>query len=203
MAHCPAYRGPICSLCCTLDARCDDLCKPEARLAAQWSATLRWLLPRARVALPGHRPRPLPAADAGGAAAGCSAALPQSCGARAAAVLGPRYDGFVKVYAVLLLVAGIVAWWLVLAHKSRQVAQEESNRQTHAADAARSTRTAAPTRSCSRPSARPSRPTRRRRATSPTISHELRTPLNSILGYAQLLEEDASTPPAHARRPCA
>jgi hypothetical protein len=24
-----------------------------------------------------------------------------------------------------------VAWWLVLAHQSRKVAQEESNRQTH------------------------------------------------------------------------
>jgi biopolymer transport protein ExbB/TolQ len=31
----------------------------------------------------------------------------------------------------LLVIAGMVAWWLVLAHKSRQVAQEESNRQTH------------------------------------------------------------------------
>ena len=31
----------------------------------------------------------------------------------------------------LLGSAGIVAWWLVLSHKSRQVAQEESNRQTH------------------------------------------------------------------------
>ena len=31
MAHCPAYQGPICSLCCTLDARCDDLCKPHAQ----------------------------------------------------------------------------------------------------------------------------------------------------------------------------
>ncbi|MES3001804.1 MAG: hybrid sensor histidine kinase/response regulator, partial [Pseudomonadota bacterium] len=28
MAHCPAYQGAICSLCCTLDARCGDLCKP-------------------------------------------------------------------------------------------------------------------------------------------------------------------------------
>ncbi|MGH8805038.1 MAG: purine-cytosine permease family protein, partial [Polaromonas sp.] len=46
MAHCPAYQGPICSLCCTLDARCGDLCKPHASLSAQWSATLRWLLPR-------------------------------------------------------------------------------------------------------------------------------------------------------------
>ena len=46
MAHCPAYQGPICSLCCTLDARCGDLCKPKASLSAQWSATLRWLLPK-------------------------------------------------------------------------------------------------------------------------------------------------------------
>ncbi|HSW19973.1 MAG TPA: hybrid sensor histidine kinase/response regulator, partial [Ramlibacter sp.] len=46
MAHCPAYQGGICSLCCTLDARCGDLCKPQASLSAQWRATLRWLLPR-------------------------------------------------------------------------------------------------------------------------------------------------------------
>ncbi|HSQ73752.1 MAG TPA: hybrid sensor histidine kinase/response regulator, partial [Rubrivivax sp.] len=30
MASCPAYGGPVCSLCCSLDARCHDLCKPEA-----------------------------------------------------------------------------------------------------------------------------------------------------------------------------
>ena len=30
--HCPAYAGPICSLCCSLDARCHDLCKPHARI---------------------------------------------------------------------------------------------------------------------------------------------------------------------------
>ena len=46
MAHCPAYQGPICSLCCSLDARCGDLCKPHASLSTQWSAMLRWLLPR-------------------------------------------------------------------------------------------------------------------------------------------------------------
>src|SRR5262249_54265654 len=31
MAHCPAYAAPICSLCCSLDARCHDLCKPKAK----------------------------------------------------------------------------------------------------------------------------------------------------------------------------
>jgi hypothetical protein len=40
MAHCPAYLGSICSLCCTLDARCGDLCKPHATLGAQWAAAL-------------------------------------------------------------------------------------------------------------------------------------------------------------------
>ena len=29
------YGGAICSLCCSLDARCGDLCKPDARLATQ------------------------------------------------------------------------------------------------------------------------------------------------------------------------
>jgi hypothetical protein len=46
MAHCPAYGGHICSLCCTLDARCGDVCKPQAHLAVQWRSALRWLLPR-------------------------------------------------------------------------------------------------------------------------------------------------------------
>ena len=40
------------------------------------------------------------------------------------------HSGFLKVYAALLMVSAMVAWWLVLAHKSREVAQEESNRQT-------------------------------------------------------------------------
>ena len=46
MASCPAYAGPICSLCCSLDARCQDLCKPHARIQAQVSDTLGKLLPQ-------------------------------------------------------------------------------------------------------------------------------------------------------------
>ena len=45
MASCPAYAGPICSLCCSLDARCHDLCKPHARISAQVSETLGKMLP--------------------------------------------------------------------------------------------------------------------------------------------------------------
>src|SRR3546814_7464031 len=43
MAHCPVYQGAICSLCCTLEARCHDACKVEARGVDQGSALLdRW-----------------------------------------------------------------------------------------------------------------------------------------------------------------
>src|SRR5436190_13491997 len=35
MAHCPAYSGPICSLCCSLETRCRDCCKPHARASNQ------------------------------------------------------------------------------------------------------------------------------------------------------------------------
>ena len=35
MAHCPAYSGPICSLCCSLETRCRDCCKPQARASNQ------------------------------------------------------------------------------------------------------------------------------------------------------------------------
>src|SRR5471032_2712998 len=46
MASCPAYGGPICSLCCSLDARCGDYCKPHARLDFQFRALLNRVFPR-------------------------------------------------------------------------------------------------------------------------------------------------------------
>jgi hypothetical protein len=145
MAHCPAYQGAICSLCCTLDARCGDLCKPHASLSVQWSARCAGCC-RGACGPPGHGPGPLPAADAGHRAAagqrvwpavppGAAFAVWSGPGERPARCWRRRMalrSGLLKAYMALLLIAGIVAWWLVLAHKSRQVAQEESNRQTEA-----------------------------------------------------------------------
>ncbi|MFT3717603.1 MAG: ATP-binding protein [Pseudorhodoferax sp.] len=205
MAHCPAYQGPICSLCCTLDARCGDLCKPQAALAWQWSAALRWLLPR----------RIWPYLDTGLAH---FLLLMLAVVPALAAVFGVLYSqetaaagtggaeallrsGFLKAYLALLLAAGIVAWWFVLAHKSRQVAQEESNRQTHLlmreialhreTDAA--LQRARQVAEDARRQADQANQAKSRYISA--ISHELRTPLNSILGYAQLMGEDAAVPP--------
>jgi signal transduction histidine kinase len=210
MAHCPAYQGPICSLCCTLDARCGDACKPHASLAVQWSGALRWLLPK----------RVWPYLDTGLShfvllmgvivpllVTVFSMFYRQELAAFAdmaenqAALRAALQSGFSKAFAALLLLSGIVAWWLVLAHKSRQVAQEESNRQTHLLmveielhrQTDRALQEAKQVAELARKQADQANAAKSRYISA--ISHELRTPLNSILGYAQLMGQDAGIPP--------
>lgn len=212
MAHCPAYRGSICSLCCTLDARCGDLCKPQARLSAQWSALLRRLLPR-RV-WPyldtglGHYLllmlviTPLLALLFGLLHHQQLQQLPELMDENAMQALRHGlHSGLLKAFFALLLVAGTVAWWLVLAHQSREVAQEESNRQTQALmreiDSHRRTDEAlqGARLQAERAQAAAEQANQAKSRYISTISHELRTPLNSILGYAQLMAADATLPP--------
>jgi len=209
MAHCPAYQGHICSLCCTLDARCGDLCKPHASLSAQWSGALRWLLPKpawpyldtglAHFLLLMLIIVPLLATVFGLLYHQELRALAEASGFADSS--DSLRSGFAKAYVALVVIAGIVAWWLVLAHKSRQVAQEESNRQSHLLlreielhrqtdQALQSARQAADE---ARRAAELANHAKSRYISA--ISHELRTPLNSILGYAQLMGEDAGVPP--------
>ncbi|MBS0342223.1 MAG: hybrid sensor histidine kinase/response regulator, partial [Proteobacteria bacterium] len=206
MAHCPAYQGPICSLCCTLDARCGDLCKPHASLASQWSAVLRWVLPRrswryldtglGHFVLLALVIVPLLAAVFGVLYQQELRALADASAAEG--VQAALKSAFLKAYMALLVIAGIVAWWLVLAHQSRKVAQEESNRQTHLLmreiELHRETDRAL---QAAKQSADAANQAKSRYISA--ISHELRTPLNSILGYAQLMGEDAAVPP-HRRQ---
>ena len=69
MAHCPAYSGPICSLCCSLETRCRDCCKPQARVSRQARACAGKALPDWAFAPAQHRCRALSRR-----AASCSAA---------------------------------------------------------------------------------------------------------------------------------
>ena len=220
MAQCPAYRGAICSLCCTLDARCGDLCKPHASMAVQWSAALRWVLPRAiwrylDTGL-GHFLllmlviAPLLASVMGllyHQELNTIAQAATDAEVMAAPEVALR-SGLLKAYLALLVISGIVAWWLVLAHKSRQVAQEESNRQTgllvreielhrqtdEALQTARSVAEAAQ-QQAEEARLRADQANQAKSRYISAISHEIRTPLNSILGYAQLMGEDAGVPP--------
>ena len=210
MAHCPVYQGPICSLCCTLDARCSDACKPHAALGAQWAGALRHLLPR--VAWPllerglSHFLllmaviAPLLATLMGffySRQLGELAALGMAQPALHAAL----QSGFFKTFAALLLLSGIVAWWLVLTHQSRKVAQQESNRQTHllmreiASHQVTDLALQEAKLLAEQARLQAEQANRAKSRYISAISHELRTPLNSILGYAQLMAEDTGVPP--------
>jgi signal transduction histidine kinase/purine-cytosine permease-like protein len=201
VSHCPAYHGSICSLCCTLEARCDDLCKPQARLATQWANLLaRWL------------PRGLTPYLARGLGhylllmAGIVSFLLlllgllyylelQSLAPYDPLLVGQLGRNFLQVFAALLLVGGIVAWWMVLTHKSRQVAQEETRRQTELLlqEIESHQRTDAALQQARRVAEQANQAKSRYVS---AIGHELRAPLNSLLGYALLLDGDTDIPPS-------
>ncbi len=199
MAHCPAYRGAICSLCCTLDARCHDLCRPGANLADQFLAAMRRLLPltlsaRVNTRLGYYALLVLSTALVLGGILTLFYLQQAGSGIDPDALSALR-TMLLELYLVTLLLAGIGSWWLVLTIESRYVAQDESNRQTHLLmneiDAHQKTDAQL---QASMQTAERANQAKSRYLTG--ISHELRTPLNSILGYAQIVEHDPSVPTA-------
>ena len=199
MAQCPAYQGFICSLCCCLDARCNDACKPQARISHQWLMLSRKCLPKSlwpylKGGVAHYLLLMCIALSFFGAVLGLIYYHETTIlEASAVDVLSQLRSGYFKVFLALVFASGIVAWWLVLTTESRRVAQEESNRQTglllreielHGQTDAEL--------QLARYLAEQANNAKSRYITG--ISHELRTPLNSILGYAQLLDNDTSIP---------
>ncbi|MGH8519331.1 MAG: ATP-binding protein, partial [Panacagrimonas sp.] len=195
-ALCPAYRGPICSLCCSLDVRCHDACKPGASLTEQVAAVAKRLLP-------GFVSHELDSR------LGRFAMLFLGSAALLAGVLGSIYllqvgnipeladslqASLLTLYGVLLLGTGVGCWFVVLSAESRRVAQQETDRQTQLLmreiDAHQKTDAEL---QLAKQVADKANQAKSRYVTG--ISHELRTPLNSILGYAQILEYDPAIPP--------
>ena len=204
MAHCPAYQGSICSLCCCLDARCSDTCKPHARLSVQWREAMRALPPAAlwrylSSGLGHYLLLMIVTVVSLGALLGLIYYHEQSVlPADALAILPQLRLVCLKIFAALLLVSAIVAWWLVLTSASRRVAQEESNRQTGLLmrEIELHSQTDAQLQQAKK-SAELANQAKSRYIAG--ISHEIRTPLNSILGYAQLLDNDPAIP-AHRQQ---
>src|SRR5947209_18081714 len=193
-ASCPAYAGPICSLCCSLDARCHDLCKPHARVQAQVSETLGKLLPQpiyARINSQLGHYLGVFAVSAGLVALTLGLIYLQTSATLHADKISLVSSLLWKVFFALTIIIGVVAWLFVLAQQSRRAAEEETRRQTalliQEIDAHK--RTDAELQRA-KEVAESANLAKSRYVVG--LSHELRSPLNAISGYAQLLEQDSS-----------
>ena len=195
IACCPAYGGFICSLCCSLDARCQDSCKPHARLSQQTLSFIATFLPADIVKRLNSR-------------LGHFLGLMTICSLFIGLILSLVYYEVVtpdpgvqslvagllwKEFFILSIIVGVAVWLFVLAHESRRVAEEEIQRQTdllHQEILAHEQTDLKLQQA--KEMAEAANNAKSRYLTG--ISHELRSPLNSVMGYAQLLEKDKCIP---------
>jgi signal transduction histidine kinase/CheY-like chemotaxis protein/purine-cytosine permease-like protein len=201
MALCPAYNGPICSLCCTLEARCRDMCKTDSRFTEQLYRWLTQALPQQMaVALKTRAGQFFGLLLVFNLGIGLLLALiaqqyPSVSGAEREAVNSTLW----LVFLCLLVFSGVMAWLIVLAHESRRTAEEESARQTAMLmeEIEAHNRTDAALQKA-KEVAESANVAKTRYIVG--VSHEIRTPLNSIFGYAQLLERGITGPTDNAIR---
>jgi signal transduction histidine kinase/purine-cytosine permease-like protein/ActR/RegA family two-component response regulator len=190
MAFCPAYRGNICSLCCTLDARCHDMCKPE----------VAWV-PRRFASVLGGRVGQFAAVLAAFSLVigGVLAVIGFEYAALAPAAAPVVVSTLWVVFLVLFILSGVAAWLLVLAQSSRRAAEAETGHQTEMLmeEIAAHERTDIALEKAK--AVAESANTAKSRYIVGVI-HEIRAPLNAIFGYAQLLERAGSMRPADAVR---
>lgn len=202
MAHCPLHNGPICSLCCTLEARCHDRCKPRARATQQLVDALAAILPAplaARVhSTLGHFV--LVMLVLCGAMAGIVGAVYGAMAAHVAPASLPAVRAILAAtLALLLLLGGVLGWLIVLAHESRRAAMAEADHHVGSLLAEMAAHNATLDElHKAKEAAEAANSAKSRYLIS--VSHEIRSPLNSIYGYAQLMERGHDIAPIEAAR---
>ena len=198
MAYCPAYAGSICSLCCTLDARCLDACKTGFRFDDYLEKLARHCLPTrmdmtSRLRLLRFTLMFLFLSVLTGIFISIIyyqdlLSVQQDFGA-----FQLLLNNFFKIYASLLVFIGLCTWWLILNAESRRVAQEETAKQTqlllleieeHKKTDSKLQETMKMANAANQAKSR----------FLSNMSHEIRSPLNSIIGYSYILHKDPAIP---------
>ena len=203
IAHCPAYAGNICSLCCTLDARCLDMCKVGFRFDDYLEVMARRLLPtgmslNAKLRLLRFILMFVFLSVLTGIFVSIIYYQDLLTVQHAPDAFALLVNNFLKVFASLLVFIGLCTWWLILNAESRRVAHEETAKQTqlllqeideHKITDAKLQEAIKMADSANLAKSR----------FLSGMSHEIRSPLNSIVGYAHLLHQDP-TIPTHRRQ---
>jgi len=198
MSQCPAYGGHICSLCCSLDARCLDMCKENSRIGDQVRLILGHITNEKTSKLIDTRVIGFLGLFVGITLLNAVFLLviyshnaPLSPEAKTTLT-----DTLWAVFYALAIVSGVLSWLFVLAHESRKVAQQESNGQTLLLmDEIEAHKETDAELQNAKEVAEQANHAKSRYLSG--ISHELRTPLQSVLGYAQLLQQQTDIPERH------
>lgn len=191
MAFCPAYDGSICSLCCSLDARCEDSCKPKWFSLSTAVSSLSSKLPKyIQVFINMKMIHFIFLLSIVSGIIGMFLLIIYTH----SQTLNPETNSLLaatlwNVFFVLSIISGVISWLYVLAHQSRGVAQQESLIQTQRLfDEIKAHEVTDRQLQQAIENAETANNAKSRYLTG--ISHELRSPLNTMLGYAQLLESD-------------
>ncbi|NOZ37423.1 MAG: response regulator [Gammaproteobacteria bacterium] len=189
MSHCPSYSAPICSLCCALDSRCGDQCRPQAHLAAQTSAVFSRILPgfinKQLHSVSGHFLGIF--IITAGIIASLLAVVFYAQQEKSQADLTLISGTLWQVFFLLLLLTGVLIWLYVLAQKSARFALSETQLQAELlTQEVNAHEVTAVELAQARDAANAANQAKSRYLSG--VSHELRTPLNTIFGYAQLME---------------
>lgn len=195
MCMCPRYGKYICSLCCTLESGCRDLCRPGATIHQQ----LRALMP---VFIKDHLPSSV--LHFAGLMLVFSAVdfivvlLGYTLNLRVFPNSGIGVDIFVRIYLLIEIVACIFTMLFILVDDSRSLAQSEVLKQNDLLEHEINERLKAEKlldKAWKKADASNIAKTRYLSG----ISHELRTPLNTIMGYTQILRRADDIPANHRR----
>lgn len=202
MAHCPLHKGAICSLCCTLEARCHDRCKPRARATQQMVDAVSAMVPEP---LSGKVNTTLGQfvlvmVVLSGVMTGIVGAVYWEMSQRILPESLPAVRAILGVTLVLLLLlGGVLGWLIVLAHESRRSALAEAEHHVSSLQAEVAAHNATLEElHQAKEAAEAANAAKSRYLVS--VSHEIRSPLNSIYGYAQLLERGHDIAPIEAAR---
>ena len=203
IAYCPAYAGSICSLCCTLEARCLDTCKVGFRFDDYLEALAKYFLPNymsitGRIRLLRFSLMFIFLSLLTGIFISIIYYQDLLIIKQNPLVFDLLINNFLKIYASLLVFIGLCTWWLILNAESQRVAHEETDKQTQLL-LQEIEQHKATDEKLQQAMAMADKANQAKSRFLSNMSHEIRSPLNSIIGYAHILHQDPSLP-AHRRQ---